>query len=143
MCVSYVSCLPCDTHVCVLTLPRVSSLQCCSLLQCVAVCCSVLQCVAVYCSVLQYVALQCVAVCCSMLQRVAACCSVWQCVAASCSVLQYVAVCCSVLHHRMHSITTHHSACNHPVILLFHSPFEKFTNRDLSEMCICSTRTHA
>ena len=35
-----------------------SVLQCCSVLQCVAVCCSVLQCVAVCCSVLQ-----CVAVC--------------------------------------------------------------------------------
>ena len=42
-------------------------LQCCSVLQCVAVCCSVLQCVAVRCSVSQSVTVcysvsQCVAV---------------------------------------------------------------------------------
>ena len=41
-------------------------LECCSVLQCVAVCSSVLQCVAVCCSVLQ-----CVAVCCSVLPCVA------------------------------------------------------------------------
>ena len=43
-------------------------LQCCSVLQFVAVCYSVLQCVAVCCSALQCDAEQCVAVCCSLLQ---------------------------------------------------------------------------
>jgi len=41
-----------------------SIVECCSVLQCVAVCCSVLQ---------------CVAVCCSVLHSVAACCSVVHC----------------------------------------------------------------
>jgi len=43
-------------------LPQQDTVQCCSVLQRVAVCCSVVQCVAVWCSVLQ-----CVAVCCSVL----------------------------------------------------------------------------
>ena len=47
-------------------------MDCCSVLQCVAVCCSVLQCGAVCCSVLQ-----CGAVCCSVLPCVAVCCSVF------------------------------------------------------------------
>ena len=73
-----------------LNLYRRYPIECCSVLQCVAVCCSVLQCVAVCCSLLQ-----CVAVCCSVLRCVAVCCSVLQCVAVRCSVLQCVAVCCS------------------------------------------------
>ena len=97
-------------------------INCCGVLQCVAVCCNVLQCVAVVlhhicawyalfvavcCSVLQCVAvccsvLQCVAVCCSVLCGASSymckvciiCCGVLQCVAACCRMLQCVAVCC-------------------------------------------------
>ena len=67
-------------------------MECCSVLQCIAVCCSVLQCAAVCCN-----ELQCVAECCRVLQSVAECCRVLQCVAVCCRELQSIAVCCSVL----------------------------------------------
>ena len=88
--------------------------DCCSVLQCVAVYCSVLQCVAVaVCGSENYYLQEKVeygwgingtqqrwawhevtADCSSVLQCVAVCCSVLQCVAVCCSVLQWIAVCC-------------------------------------------------
>jgi len=95
-------------------------LQCCNVLQCVAVCCSVLQYIPVYSSGVElFVQSQwrsfwsfvsylwlCFAawcsgfeLCCNVLQSVAECCRVLQCVAVCCSVLQCVAECCRVLQY--------------------------------------------
>jgi len=86
------------------------SVQCSSVLQCVAVRCSALQCVAVCCSVLQCVAVcvwQCVEmcygffkICCITSRQILVSCTrrcliAWSVVC--CSVLQCVAVCCIVL----------------------------------------------
>ena len=91
------------------------SVECCSVLQCVAVWCSVLQCVAVCCIVLHCAVVQCVQsalVCCSVLQYVAAYCSVLHCVAVCCSVLQCCVLqcictfmCIHTLHTRSHTRT--------------------------------------
>jgi len=62
-------------------------------------CCSMLQCVAVFCSISCHTLptpVHCVAESCRATQCVAMCCGVWQCVTVCCSVLQCVAVCCTV-----------------------------------------------
>jgi len=66
-------------------------LQCCRVLQCVAVCCSVLQCCNAQLTCKTHrcahsTSLHLSLVCCSVLQYVAVCCSVLQCVAVCCSV---------------------------------------------------------
>ena len=87
----------------------VAFVECCRVLQFVAVCCRVMLCVEVCCSVLKRQLVpqfttenvcdngMCVAVCCSVLQCATLCCSVLQCVTVCYSVLQSITVCCSVL----------------------------------------------